>query len=172
MRLFVAITLPPEAKKQLSQVQAVLRSLGDGSFPSEQLLHLTLAFLGQTNNTSGAKRALEAVTCAPFELTIQTLGKFGSLYWAGCAPSEPLNRLQRELCQQLRLEGFLLEGRPFRPHLTLCRRYRPFAPLNLSGLAEALGSISVGVESVSLMRSERIDGRLQYTPLVTHPLLG
>ena len=172
MRLFVAITLPPEAKKQLSQVQAVLRSLGDGSFPSEQLLHLTLAFLGQTNNCPGAKRALESVTCAPFELTIQPLGKFGSLYWAGCAPSEPLNRLQRELCQQLRLEGFLLEDRPFQPHLTLCRRYRPFAPLNLSGLSEALGSISVGVESVSLMRSERIDGRLQYTPLVTHPLLG
>ena len=48
MRLFTAIRPSPAAEEVLLAAQAELRLLGRGSFPRREMLHLTLAFLGET----------------------------------------------------------------------------------------------------------------------------
>jgi 2'-5' RNA ligase len=47
MRLFAAIAAEGAVREALVQAQAELRRLGRGSFPRPEMLHLTLAFLGE-----------------------------------------------------------------------------------------------------------------------------
>ena len=70
-----------------------------------------------------------------------------------------------------REEGFSLEERPFRPHLTLARR------LSLPGgwtpgLETLLPPTPWRVERLDLMESTRREGRLRYRSLQSFPLAG
>ena len=66
-----------------------------------------------------------------------------------------------ELHEALRREGLRLENRPYRPHLTLARRLRDrgetVLPNPFSG--------EIPVTGISLMRSDRVEGKIQYTEL-------
>ena len=57
MRLFTAIRPSLAAEEALLAAQAELRLLGRGSFPRREMLHLTLAFLGETADAAAAKAA-------------------------------------------------------------------------------------------------------------------
>ena len=59
-RLFTAIRPSPAAEEALLAAQAELRRLGRGSFPRREMLHLTLAFLGETADAAAAEAAVEA----------------------------------------------------------------------------------------------------------------
>ena len=54
MRLFTAIRPSPAAEEALLAAQAELRRLGRGSFPRREMLHLTLAFLGDAPDAAAA----------------------------------------------------------------------------------------------------------------------
>ena len=86
----------------------------------------------------------------------------GDTWWAGLAPNQALLTMQNDLAKQLRLEGFALENRRFSPHITLARRMKlQTAPDKATLLAEPI--LTDGRE-ISLMLSERINGKLTYTP--------
>ena len=53
MRLFFALRLSPSVAEALAQAQADLRRQGRGTFPPPENLHLTLAFLGRTEDLAG-----------------------------------------------------------------------------------------------------------------------
>ena len=81
-----------------------------------------------------------------------------------------LSSLQEQVRRQLERAGFPLEHRAFQPHLTLCRRFEPHTRLDKSALDAALGSTTFPVDTITLMRSDRIDGKLTYTPVATQAL--
>ena len=92
-------------------------------------LHLTLRFLGELDPE--ARRAAEAVGDAvqagPFRLRIDRAGWFprARVFW--CAPTQApdaLLGLVAQLEQGLTAHGFTPEPRPYRPHLTLARKFR------------------------------------------------
>ena len=70
-----------------------------------------------------------------------------------------LMKMQRDMHSLLADEGFHLEKRRYRPHITLGRRVATAAR---PGRIEP---IEAEVRSVSLMLSERIGGQMAYTPL-------
>ena len=60
MRLFYAILLSEEMKQALVGAQDFLRAQGiQGNYTRRENLHLTLAFLGETDRLSAARRAAE-----------------------------------------------------------------------------------------------------------------
>ena len=61
MRLFAAIRLSPAAEDALAEAQETLRRAGRGSFPRREMLHLTLAFLGEVEDAARAEAAVEAL---------------------------------------------------------------------------------------------------------------
>ena len=67
MRLFVAIQFSPVVKTALLEAVSTLKRKGTGTFTRPENLHLTLAFIGETEDLPGAKAALDAV-CAPVSL--------------------------------------------------------------------------------------------------------
>ena len=77
---------------------------------------------------------------------------------------DELMALQRDLARELRQQGFELEQRKYKPHITLGRQIH--LPYQSQG-----GLIGVSakqqVNSFELMQSERIGNRLTYTTLYT-----
>jgi len=175
MRLFIAINFDAAVRGDLAAVGDELRrrSIG-GTFTLPENLHLTLAFLGESDQyqLSAARAAMDAVTFDPFELRIEGIGQFkranprsGDLWWAGVKKSEVLLQLQADLVRHLRDAGIELEHRKYKPHVTLGRQIVLNEKVAHGGLLGV--SISQQVEQFQLMQSERIADRLTYTPLHT-----
>lgn len=167
MRLFIAIRFSRPVLEALKQAQGELRRQGaEGNFSREENLHLTMAFLGETEDRQGAQAAMaEACTGPPFPLTVAGAGRFGDLWWAGVEKSPRLEELERSLRAALAERGFALEKRDFRPHVTLARQVRSPRPLRLS-----VPERTMTVRGLSLMRSERKEGKLIYTELAYEKL--
>ena len=160
MRLFVAVRFSPEVRAALLEAVSALRRRGGETFTRPENLHLTLAFIGETADLTGAKAALDrACTGGPFSLTVGGLGRFEDLWWAGIRDNERLEALALRVQNALRQAGFSVERRPWRPHITLVRRWRGPRP------RLTVPDTSMRVERVSLMKSERVEGKLVYTEL-------
>lgn len=175
MRLFIAIRFDRDTEAAFAAIRDALRARSvTGTFTRTENMHLTLAFLGETTRLREAKRAVEALQGAPFPLVFRGFGRFarteGDLCWVGVERSPALLDLHNQLGKSLRKSGFAVEGRPFRPHITLGRRVVPAPDFDRESFAADLPEIRMTANAVSLMESARIQGRLTYTPLLTKPL--
>lgn len=162
MRLFIAIQFSPEVKELLTDIQKELREHGvTGNFTDCANLHLTLAFIGEYNRPDKIMKALSGINFAPFTLTAGgNIGSFGDLLWVGIPKAHNLNKLACMVRDALENAGIQFDRKPFRPHITILRR------ANMAGFS--LGSVradevKMTVGKISLMNSQRINGKLVYT---------
>jgi 2'-5' RNA ligase len=130
-RIFVAIEV--EAGGEMQRITATLKALlGNENIKWVDIrnMHVTLAFLGDTEEDR--IKSLAGVIkekCAgfgDFEVTISGTGVFRNfrdprIIWAGINPQEELIRLGELVKNALRQEGFHIDDKPFRPHITLGR---------------------------------------------------
>jgi len=80
-------------------------------------------------------------------------------WWAGLREDKPLMDLQREVEHKLALCGFEMDGRKYRPHITIGREVvTDVKPWQIEPFGET-------VSSIDLMKSERINGKLTYTSI-------
>lgn len=168
MRLFVALHFSPEVKGALLRVIDELRRQSvSGNFTRPENLHLTLAFIGESTDLAGARAALDEVSSGAFPMTVCGTGRFGDLWWAGIEENPALDALAQSVRDNLIARGFDIDTKPFRPHITLARRLVCDTPPRLS-----LPKVTMTADRVSLMRSDRIDGRLVYTEVFGAALKG
>ena len=136
-RLFVAVPFPSDAEAAIAAVVERVRADGvpgggrDVRWVRLDSLHLTLRFLGPTLEERVGPAALATRTAAatsdPFDLSIGGAGAFPSAarpraLWLGVRAGEPeLADLALQVDRALRIAGWDLEDKPFRPHLTLAR---------------------------------------------------
>jgi len=161
MRLFVAIKTGRAVNAALKHVSSSLAIFGGGSFCKEDMYHITLAFIGETDRAGDIIKAMESVKSPPFSLDIGGVGSFGNTYYVGVQPNKALNALQSNLIKSLRSAGFVLEDRAFVPHITLVRRYRAeLAPRVFVPQAR------MQVESMALMESVGGAYKTLYTKLL------
>ena len=166
MRLFIAINFDAETRSRLIALRDELRSQSvSGNFSLDDNLHLTLVFIGECSpkKIDKIKAILETVTFAPFEVTVERLGTFshGTLWWAGLREDKPLMNLQHEIEYKLTICGFEMDGRKYRPHITIGREVvTGVKPWEIEPFGET-------VSGIDLMKSERINGKLVYTPIFT-----
>ena len=107
MRLFIAVDFNDEILDMLRncqrQLQAQVRS---ASLTAEENLHLTLAFLGETEEPGRAIQAMKNIILPSFPLRVGgKAGHFGDLWWIGTEESRSLARLADTLKKHLREEG-------------------------------------------------------------------
>lgn len=165
MRLFAAV-LPDEAA--VGALACAARELRAdsvrGNFVVPDNYHVTLAFIGETERATEAIEALRAVEADAFALTLAGVGKFsrtrGDTYWYGVRMSAALEALYARTQAELTARGFELEARGFRPHVTLARDV-----IRKSNKEIQAPEIYFKVSAIALMRSDRIDGRLIYSPV-------
>lgn len=127
---------------------------------------MTLKFLGEVgeNRYHELEEALEGAShgTRPFTIEIGGAGAFPSarrpnVIWVGCASTPPLELLQDSIERRFHDLGFELEGRPFRPHVTIGRVRRGTRRNVFADLEDRLGSVNLEIQtlvsSVELMRS-------------------
>ena len=160
MRLFVAICLSDGMKDALLDAQNALYDRGvRGRFTPEENMHLTLAFIGDYPEAGPVLEALSGLAFSPFELTLEGLGCFGDLWWAGLKDSAALEALARKVRRTLAEKGIPFDRKRFSPHVTLLRRASGKLPVTV------LRPASMRVEAFSLMRSDRGKNGMIYTEL-------
>jgi 2'-5' RNA ligase len=145
MRLFFAIELDDALRTALDHAIVPLRAAEPGlAWVRSEKLHLTMKFLGDVSDAGAARLAAAADAVAaqhrPFEMVLGGVGAFpnfrrASVVWMGIESEPRLELLHHDLELACVDAGFTVEGRPFRPHITLARvraplsldRARPFA---------------------------------------------
>jgi RNA 2',3'-cyclic 3'-phosphodiesterase len=181
VRLFVAINLPDEVRQQLYDAAAPLRaSAPHVSWVPASKLHLTVKFLGDqpaqmVDATESALRAI-AARHRPFDLELGGVGAFPNLktpnvVWAGVSPEPRLELLHHDVELAFQQLGCGLEGRPFRPHITLGRvRYgggRDEARAVARGVRLVQFHAHAHVRTLDVMESALLPGGAQYQVLRT-----
>lgn len=143
MRLFIALSLPPETRAALARLQD---RMPVGRPVPEENLHLTLAFLGdQPEDTAQAlHEGLETLRApqVPLHLSGAALlgGRDAQAVGLEADGDAPLMELYDRVRGRLRGAGLTLERRRFRPHVTLARLK---GGMNASGDLAALVSAHV-----------------------------
>lgn len=170
MRLFIAINFHNEIKDTLCNIMQDLRTRSvRGNFTRRDNLHLTLVFIGETTNLDAIKNVMDKVDIPSFDLHLGGIGKFhrsgGDIYWVGVEKNEILYELYHFLYAQFTKEGFQLENREYKPHLTLGRE----AVLKDNESIE-VPNMNMMVKKISLMKSERVNGQLIYTEIYAKEL--
>lgn len=175
-RLFAAVAFSQEEKARLAEAAQLLRGVcPSGRFIRPELLHITLHFFGETPLARLA--AIEAAirqaasACQGFSMATGRAGLFGrdgrAVLWIGIGQgAEALKGLQAQLATALAGQGFPLESRPFRAHITVAR------DVSASGTPAALmlPEIQLQANAITLMESTTASGRLEYRPLLAIPL--
>lgn len=174
MRLFIAVNLNDEIKDHLTKFISQLKANSiKGNFTRRENLHITLVFLGEVpkENISLVKQAMEEIQSAPFQLSLSGLGSFDRrgdhLYWIGIEGCKSLNDIYQQLREKLTSSGFVLENRPFNPHLTIGRQVVTRPDFDRAKLTQILPPMKMKISKISLMKSERIEGKLTYTEIHT-----
>jgi 2'-5' RNA ligase len=124
-RLFAAIRPP---RRVINALLALEGGIAGARWQDVSQLHLTLRFFGEleARQAEDVAAALTGVHAEPFAVALRGVRHFESkgrthTLWAGLAPSEPLNALQRRVEMAARRAGLAAEPRRFVPHVTLAR---------------------------------------------------
>ena len=176
MRLFVAVNFGENVINCVKAAERALKGAGSsGVFTPGENVHLTLAFLGECGGErlGDIRSAMEAAAGHSFILKLSEAGVFrrpgGDILWLGTEECPELTSLAARLSEELRIRGFALEERKFVPHLTVARHVK--IPGGFSPDALPKYRAEQPVESMELMKSDRVDGRLIYTPLFSVKLV-
>jgi 2'-5' RNA ligase len=131
MRVFIALELSREIKKELEKVQNQLKKAGaQATWVKPEIAHLTLAFLGSitSNQVETIHQVLEEIGQGkPIQLELGQVGCFPH-------PAKPrvifvslkgelvkLNSLVKQIREGLKKEKIGFDKKPFRTHVTLGR---------------------------------------------------
>ncbi len=184
MRLFLAINLPPDVRRDIVAATAPMRdSAPDISWVDESRLHLTLRFLddqpAETADAIGAATAKVAAGHREIVMRLAGMGAFPNfrrarVVWMGVEQDPRLELLHHDVEVACETLGFEVEGRPFRPHLTLARVKDRLPEERARALSRAARrvdfSTDVVVRSLDLMRSEPGVGGSRYTTIASAAL--
>ena len=158
VRLFLAIELDPEVRRGVAEATAPLRAAAPSlRWVAESRLHMTVEFLGEQPDEVAAAlpAALDDVSHRhrAFAMVVGGVGAFPNfrrprVVWMGVALDPRLELLHHDVevaCDRI---GHALDGRPFRPHVTLARARGHVAREELAQLRAARDAMVFGASSV------------------------
>lgn len=185
LRCFIAIEIPETVKKSVVDIISNLRTSGaDVKWVSDENLHITLQFLGETDGSliPAIKGALDKIlaTYCPFYIKITEVGCFPDVrrprvIWVGMEESQTLMNLCKDISSGMVKFGYQKEERGFTPHITVGRVK---SNKDRGGLIRKLDEIrSAGfsgfeVQKIALMKSELKPSGAKYYCLAEIPIGG
>lgn len=163
MRIFIAIRFTEAFKSSILDAQDGLKEYGvRGNYTQPENLHLTLAFIGETERVEEIKAAVDAVKFEPFVIRTGKMGCFNGrsrVVWLCIEGEDKVKAIAQQLRRNLDQRGIDYAKGKFSPHITLVRQPSEM-PLDIDVESE-----SMTVSKIYVMKSERINGRLVYTAL-------
>lgn len=173
MRLFIGVAIPVGVRSQIALLTRDMQKYAPGKFVSEDMYHITLAYIGESDDEM-RRRAQNCIkACAgefmPCELAPGKPGYFGnrsnSILYLNVNGGEALQPVASGLRRLLTASELPYDPKPLNPHITLARHVNAVdrlleTPVTVSGFT---------AEGVTLFNSCRVDGVLRYIPLFFVP---
>jgi 2'-5' RNA ligase len=183
LRLFISIDTPPDIKQQMGAVRDKFRAAGaDARWETNDKLHCTLKFLGETNpdrieGIVGAVQKIAGETPC-FSVRYRTIGCFPTsrdprVVWIGMENEDgTMQTLQRRIDEATTTLGFPREERSFHPHVTLGRVK---SQKNIANLLTLMETVTFETEpailrELKIIRSDLKPAGSVYTILKSIPL--
>lgn len=116
-----------------------------------------IAFIGDYDEPERIKDAINSIPLPRLRLRLSEKGKFGDLLWAGIQENQKLNAYVKKLRAALKEAGIPYAHDKFVPHITLIRRSVSKKPYQVH-----LQKAEMNVDKISLMKSERKNGKMVY----------
>ncbi|APF26770.1 RNA 2',3'-cyclic phosphodiesterase [Clostridium botulinum] len=168
MRVFYAVTFQEETKEKLIEYKNLVSNNSvKGRFTNKNNFHLTLEFIGEVDEKelSLLTNILYKLQNPPKELITSYIGSFKrrdkDIIWLGIEENKELITLQRNLRNLLINNGFKIENRKYKPHITIGREIVTKGPIDKN----IFSPIKIPIASIALMESKRFNGQLVYEPL-------
>jgi RNA 2',3'-cyclic 3'-phosphodiesterase len=186
VRLFLALELDPRERRAIRQATAPMRkAASNASWVSEDNLHLSIKFFGEQPDGAPAElsKLLAPIAAAhqPIDLRVSGLGAFPNLrsprvVWIGVQHDPRLELMHHDVEATCAANGFPLDARTFRPHITLARVREELPVASARALALAARAVVYKgvqqVNSLSLIESTLGPGGPRYTQVASIPLGG
>jgi 2'-5' RNA ligase len=180
VRLFLAINPPGEVRREVDAAAAAMRvAAPDLSWIASDRIHLTLKFLGEQpdDRLDEIQNTLAAIAARHRELVMSVGGvgafpnfRHARVVWIGVNPDPRLELLHHDVEMACERIGFPLEGRPFRPHITLARVKEALPEERLREVSRTAKATKYRSDfiarSIDLMRSDLTSAGPAYTTLV------
>ncbi|MFN2563381.1 MAG: RNA 2',3'-cyclic phosphodiesterase [Gemmatimonadaceae bacterium] len=184
MRLFLAIEFEPGLRRALRDATAPLRAIiPDAGWVAEDRLHVTLKFLDEQPESLVAPLTATIGRIAgrhwPVPIRLRGVGAFPNLrrprvVWVGIDPTPKLELLQHDVEEECAALGVEVDGKPFRPHLTIGRLRGTESREAVREFARAARSIRFRadtlVSSIELVHSTLTRDGPRYVRLAEAPL--
>lgn len=128
-RAFISADIDPSESLR-SALNELANSRADLKIVRPELMHMTLKFLGDTEESMaddiGSRMSLAAEGIGPFNIRLSGMGAFPSLssirvVWVGIEDGSKLGQIADRLDLSMRELGFERDKKGFVPHLTLAR---------------------------------------------------
>ncbi len=164
MRLFIAVNFTDDFKNSIIDYRNKLREFKDDShinWTTDENLHLTLAFIGEYRDVGRVKEALDSIEFKPFTIKTNGSGNFGSLRWVGV--TENAVKLSEKVRAALDEYEIPYDDKPMKPHVTVAREM--IVDRKKVNMLPRVVQSSMKITEISLMKSERIKGKLTYTEI-------
>src|SRR5688572_7773288 len=182
MRLFIAINFPDALRSALHAAMEPLRvAAPDIRWVDAPRIHLTLKFLGE-HPESAVHPLMDmlariATRYDPIPLELGGLNAFPNLrqprvVWLGVSADPKLELLYHDVETACETLGHPVEGRAYRPHVTLGRvRDRARDPHRIAAVARGISwRAPATAETLDLMVSEHVNGAPRYRVVGSAPL--
>lgn len=158
---FAAIKLPQEVKDFLKNWTEQHKEV----FPFNRWVyyedyHITLAFIGSIEEEQGIETIVQKLKTIlndkkSFPLILNKIGTFGPtnkprIFWVDVEESEELLHIQEKVFSEILNLGFKLDTKPFRPHITLARKWASKDEFNESSLTKIKESFTFTINEVVL----------------------
>ena len=182
LRCFIAIEIPETIKKSIAAIiDNLKKSDSDVKWVSEENIHITLQFLGETEESliPDIKGALYKILApySSFYIKIADVGCFPSgkrprVIWVGIKESQSLINLYKDISNEMVKFGYQKEERGFTPHVTIGRVK---SNRNMRELLSRLDELKVTdfpdfeVQDIKLMKSELKPSGAKYYSLAEIP---
>ncbi|MFP7171442.1 RNA 2',3'-cyclic phosphodiesterase [Terribacillus sp. 7520-G] len=175
---FIGIGLNESIQAALAEWQSELKSyVPMKQWPRPEEFHITLQFLGpaEEEQLNQIKEAWQDADFGKaFSLEAAGIDVFGSpkqprVVWAGVKPFDRLQALQQKVTASTKGAGFQVENRPYRPHITLGKKWGAGKVEGQLPLLDKRLASPIMVEKVTLYRIEP-GKRPKYVPVLVKDL--
>ena len=173
MRVFVALELPQKTKDNLERSSSQFQEHSNGgNFVPKENFHITLHFLGNIapSDLIYVQSAMDAVKDLPapnLAVTQFAMLRASDIVCARLKYSAELVSLHDLLGDKLEANGFEVEHRAYRPHVTLIRKKSFNLPFSEVTKSVKVYNMPFDATNVVLYESVFGDGGVTYKPLYT-----
>jgi 2'-5' RNA ligase len=167
-RIFVAINLPDEIKRELLSYERRWKNLHI-KWTNFYNLHITLEFLGEVNRY-GLNKILQAIEktaleVKPFDIKLDKIvlgpdSAQAKMFWVTVCVDDNIIKLKSLINENLKFYNFDLEEREFKPHITLARARGNQLKGKQTNII--LKNMKFKTESIEVMQSQLHPGGAKY----------